>query len=406
MSNQTTNKTIKFAHLADIHLGGWRERKLRKLNLTAFETAIEKIIKNKTDFLLIAGDLFDVPLPDLQIINKTVETLKKLKDNNIKIYAIAGSHDFSYSNKTFLKTFEILELITLVDKNFYEDDNLFITGISGKKGGLDSKQYDNSNIDLTKNNRTNKLKIFMFHNNIKEITNLDFGGIQLKDLPKGFNYYAGGHIHTSFSKNNIVYPGALFPNNFKELKQINPQFYSLKYDFKNKNLTQNIEQIKLYEKIIIDITINEQTSEEVKLLIKNKIEKENLENKIILITLTGILDGKLKDINLSSLVDLCYEKKALIVLKSARKLKFKNLIIDEDLEKLDINKIFEKEFQKINTLISKTQDKKIIKQFLNSNFEKNEDETNLDYENRITKLYEKILEKNTTKKIKKDKKND
>lgn len=395
------NKKIKFAHIADVHLGGWRERKLRKLNFESFEIAINKIIEKKSDFLLIAGDLFDVPLPDLEIINKTVEVLKKLKEKNIKVFVIAGSHDFSYSNKTFLETFELLDLIILVDKKNYEDDYLFISGISGKKGSLDSKKYNNinfnNNLDFSKNNRENKLKIFMFHNNIKEITNLDFNGISLDDLPKGFNYYAGGHIHTSFFKENIVYSGALFPNNFKELKEIEPQFYFLEYNFENKSLEKKIEKIKLYEKVIIDLKVNEENSEQVKLKLKNKIESENLENKIVLIFLNGVLDGKLKDVNLSSLVDLCYEKRAFIVLKSARNLKFKDLLVDEDIEKLDVNKIFEEEFAKINELFSKVEDKKIIERFLDANFEKNEDETNLDYENRINKMFEDFLEKNEFK---------
>ena len=44
---------MKFAHLADCHLGGWREEKLRELGLDTFREAIEICIKENTAFVLI-----------------------------------------------------------------------------------------------------------------------------------------------------------------------------------------------------------------------------------------------------------------------------------------------------------------------------------------------------------------
>ena len=44
-------------------------------------------------------------------------------------------------------------------------------------------------------------------------------------MPKGFQYYAGGHVHYRFDiikegYGKIVYPGPVFPNNFKELEEL------------------------------------------------------------------------------------------------------------------------------------------------------------------------------------------
>ena len=63
---------MKFAHFSDLHLGGWREPKLQQLNLETFKTAIETIIREKVDFVLMAGDLFDVALPPLDILEELV----------------------------------------------------------------------------------------------------------------------------------------------------------------------------------------------------------------------------------------------------------------------------------------------------------------------------------------------
>ncbi len=56
---------MKFAHLADCHLGSWKREELRKLNLESFRKAIDICIERKVDFVLIAGDLFDTAYPRL-----------------------------------------------------------------------------------------------------------------------------------------------------------------------------------------------------------------------------------------------------------------------------------------------------------------------------------------------------
>jgi len=46
---------IKFAHLADSHLGGWREEKMRYLNSESFKKAVDVCIEKNVDFVLISG---------------------------------------------------------------------------------------------------------------------------------------------------------------------------------------------------------------------------------------------------------------------------------------------------------------------------------------------------------------
>ena len=80
---------MKFAHLADAHLGAFSKNPvLRDLNLKAFETAIMKSIEENVDFILIAGDLFHNPIPDMDIVKKSVEIMKSAVDTGIRIYAV------------------------------------------------------------------------------------------------------------------------------------------------------------------------------------------------------------------------------------------------------------------------------------------------------------------------------
>src|SRR3989338_2550012 len=148
---------MKFAHFSDLHLGGWREPKLQQLNLETFKTAIETIIREKVDFVLMAGDLFDVALPPLDILEEAVVQFKILKDAGIKCYIISGSHDYSVSGKTFLNVLEkagfcinvarFEEKEDGVDLKLFVDDNVVLAGLPGRKAGLERKLFDNLRVE-------------------------------------------------------------------------------------------------------------------------------------------------------------------------------------------------------------------------------------------------------------------
>ena len=61
-------KGMLFAHFSDCHVGGWKEEKLKDLNMQCFKKAIALVIERKVDFLLISGDLFNTALPQIDYI--------------------------------------------------------------------------------------------------------------------------------------------------------------------------------------------------------------------------------------------------------------------------------------------------------------------------------------------------
>ena len=140
---------MKFAHLSDCHLGCWRDPELQELSVKAFEYAIDECIKEKVDFVLIAGDLFDTALPSIDVLKGTASKLKELRDNDIPCYVIAGSHDYSISGKTFLDVFENLGSFINIAKynenenevrlNVFKEKGVILCGIPGKKTGLEMK---------------------------------------------------------------------------------------------------------------------------------------------------------------------------------------------------------------------------------------------------------------------------
>jgi len=244
---------MKFAHLADCHIGGWREEELKKLGIESFRYAINKCIEKNVGFVLIAGDLFNTSLPDITIIKETSKILSELKKKNIDCYIIPGSHDFSPSGKTMLDVLENSGLVKNVFKfknnklKFTEDKTKTkITGILGLRSGLEKEYFQN--LEKEHLEKEQGFKIFMFHTLLEEYKPKDMESVEgesIKNFPKNFKYYAGGHVHyvleKEFEGGKIVYPGPLFPNNFKELEELKFGRFCIVDD----NLNVKREEIKL-----------------------------------------------------------------------------------------------------------------------------------------------------------------
>ena len=50
---------VRFAHIADVHLGGWKQQPMQDLNFDSFKKTVDVCLASKLDFILFAGDLFD-----------------------------------------------------------------------------------------------------------------------------------------------------------------------------------------------------------------------------------------------------------------------------------------------------------------------------------------------------------
>ena len=371
---------MKFAHLADCHIGGWSDLKLKELNMAVFSKSIQECINRKVDFVLIAGDLFNTALPNIDLIKETTLYLKKLKDSEIPCYIIPGSHDYSPSGKTMLDVFENAGLVVNVVKlndnklEFTEDKTgVKITGLFGKKAGLEKGYYellDRSNLESEEGK-----KIFMFHTTLTEFKPEHLAMISSEPaaiLPKGFDYYAGGHPHYIFNEikepyGRIAYPGALFPNNFGELERFEHGGFWINSFEESEYVPIKLKDVKKYK---IDLTGKD--SNQVKDYVLDNVE--DIDDSIVLLRLVGVLEsGKLSDIDFKGLFDSL--SSAFVVLKNTSALKIK------EFEELDVEDNVEEEIIKKNT-----SDKDLFNSLLESlDKEKLDGEKNLDFELRVLK---------------------
>ncbi len=402
---------MKFAHMADCHIGSWRDPKLKDISTNAFVRAIDKCINEKVDFILIAGDLFNTSFPRLDNLKTVVSKLKQLKDLDIPVYIVPGSHDYSLSGNTILDVLEEAGLFVNVFKGNVENGKLRlrftvdkktganITGILGKRGSLEKTYYEKL---ITDNLEAEQgYKIFLFHSGIDELKPKDMENIisqPLSLLPKNFNYYAGGHVHIVDKKQidgygTITYPGPLFPNSFNELEKLDSGGFYIVQDDKIK-----WEPIQIYNVYKIIKDCNHKAPEKIKDEIIQEIKNKEFNNTIILIRLSGVLErGKPSDIDFKEIFNILYGKSAYFVMKNTSALtskEFEEIKMDtgnsEDVESFLIKENLG-QIKVENLTLEK--EEILIKNFMKIlGTEKQEGETTADFENRVKKEVNRALE--------------
>ncbi len=91
---------MKFLHIADTHLGYQAYAKLDDTGLnqresdcySAFNQAIDLAIRNKVDFVLHAGDLFNTIRPSNRTISMALSGISRLSEEDIPFIVISGNH--------------------------------------------------------------------------------------------------------------------------------------------------------------------------------------------------------------------------------------------------------------------------------------------------------------------------
>ena len=379
---------MKFAHIADCHIGGWREQELKVLGIKSLKKAAEICIKENVAFLLVCGDLFNTSLPQIDMVGEVANIFNKLREKNIDAYIIPGSHDYSPSGKTMLDVLEKAGLVINVMK--FENDKLKftedktgvkITGLYGRRSSLEKIDYSTLIKDHLEKEKG--FKIFMFHTTLEEFKPKELEKVQgesYTNMPKNFNYYAGGHVHYLFDTEKegygkIVYPGPLFPNNFKELEEIKYGYICIVDD----KLNFKRVEIKLKEVESIKINVNSKNAQEVNEIINEELNKRDLKDKIVTLRIFGELgSGKVSDINFN---DMGKDVGAYIILKNINNLKSKVF------EKAEVEGSNAEEIEEIILKENKgylNNEEKLSKELMNIlNEEKHEGEKNLDFEKRM-----------------------
>jgi exonuclease SbcD len=383
---------VKFAHISDVHLGGWKQQPMQELNFQSFQKAIEICISRKVDFVLISGDLFDSAYPSIDILKETFAIFKKLKEAKIPCFLIAGSHDYSVSGKTFLDVLEKAGFCRNV-ADFEERDGdivlnptihkgMAIYGYPGKKSGLEIPELRRVKF----NDSPGMFKIFMLHTTIdKAKGSLPIDALEIEKLPKA-DYYACGHLHIDFQYENFVYAGPVFPNSFQELEDLGcGRFYIV-----DASSPRTPERIDLRMKEVLPLSIKVNNALIATSQIISELEKHNLDDKIILLRLSGEIEkGDNSDIKFSQIEEYAKNKHAYFLLKNMHELTVKEAEIQPEIREAED---VENEAIKVYSGENPSDFNAMIPMLIYSlNIEKQEGETSENFTNRIMEESKKIL---------------
>jgi len=272
----------------------------------------------------------------------------------------------------------------------------------GKKGSLEKEFYQS----LEKGSLENEegYKIFMFHSALTEFKPNDLKDIEshpLSLLPKNFNYYAGGHVHYVFSKEEvdyglITYPGPLFPNNFKELEDLGRGgLYIVNVEDNKTNI--EFEPIQIHNIHNMNIDANNKTPEQVQEEIIQKTSNSEFNNTIITLRIQGTLaSGRPSDINFKDVFQTLYNKSAYFVMKNTNKLitkEFEEIKVEQNSVEEIESSLIKEHLGQINVAGLDTEKEKVLVNdlMLMLSKEKGEGETISNFENRIKTELNNIL---------------
>ena len=197
-----------------------------------------------------------------------------------------------------------------------------IVGVSGRMSGNEKEVFDRSDYDQLE--KEPGFKIFMFHTAFTELKPANLASMEsipLSDLPRNFDYYAGGHIHKKIQPHdsnyeNLTYPGPLFAGRPKDLEDTakgeDRGFFIIDVgqtptgELKVSNY--HYESTQIFEYALIEENANKKTASAVSDNLLQQCRTLDVTGKIVVMRVFGELaSGKTSDINFNAMREVLLE---------------------------------------------------------------------------------------------------
>lgn len=224
---------VSFIHVADLHLDSpfkglihlsdeWFEA-VQNSTFQAFEQIVSQAIKNAVDFVVIAGDLYDVSERSIRAQTFLREQFKRLNTAQINVYIIYGNHDFIDRQYLYI---DMPENVHIFDET---PETIYYQSAQGETVAISGFSYDQQHI---KENRLQKYPprdmtadyhIGLLHGNCQgiETPSSVYAPFSVADVRRlNYDYLALGHIHKRGSIHSSLpayYSGNIQGRHRKEL---------------------------------------------------------------------------------------------------------------------------------------------------------------------------------------------
>jgi len=216
---------VKLAHLADLHLGfrqydrqtprGGNQREADVAE--AFRRAVDDLLEQRPDLILLAGDVFHSVRPTNPAILFLFQQLHRLRTGlpDAPIAMIAGNHDTPRSTETgtILRLYEALGVHVVVDEARY----LTFTKLDCSVLAVPHQALAQADRPALRPQRGTTYNVLLLHGQLPGVGEqrgtMEYGGapVDRTDLaPAQWDYVALGHHHVAHEvEPNVWYAGSL-----------------------------------------------------------------------------------------------------------------------------------------------------------------------------------------------------
>ena len=208
---------MRVGFTSDFHLGFGSGRRKGDAVLQA-KRAVRKLLEQDVDVLVIAGDLFDSPVPRPETLRDAAEVLRPtLKREPLQltgvgrdspelrgmpVLAIHGNHDRRIKGEV-----NPTQLLGLMGYLVYLHNNGVLVEDTGFFGvGSVPESYSRRVFRSLDVRPFGDPSFFIFHQDI--LPYLPNAPLKFSDLPRGFSYYVDGHIHAPHLDKNFLVVGS------------------------------------------------------------------------------------------------------------------------------------------------------------------------------------------------------
>ncbi|MHA1711943.1 MAG: metallophosphoesterase family protein [Candidatus Freyarchaeota archaeon] len=296
-------KPFSFVHTADLHLGysqynlDTRRRDLER----AFQEVVDKTIELKPDFMIIAGDLFHHARPSNTTLETAITNFRRLREAGIPVLTVDGSHDSAPNvvTGTILNPLDSAGLLRYLPRHegaSWRNESCYVYGVPNFRTRRRTEEMLPDFMERNKPNPDpNVFNIFVFH------MALDISGVKpsrmeaeanLQMLPEGFNYYAGGHVHTphklSMNGSLIVYSGCIETISYEDA-DVEKGFYYIEVDGDGTPTLHRIELETPRPFIILDRDYTGLTPTQITEIAVGLVKEADKEGAVIVPILRGVL---------------------------------------------------------------------------------------------------------------------
>lgn len=345
---------------SDTHLGFDGKGERAQESFGNLEQALRLCIDNKADVVLLAGDVFDAPVPSHNTLYHALRAFSAAKNvsratdlslekegkvegihcSGLPLLAIHGNHEYlGKETRTALDVLNLAGLLVyfhaakiIVEKG---GERLVVNGLGAvpEKRALQVMQYWQP---VPEKGATN---VLMMHQAFKEFMAIDdemVATLSLEDLPKGFDLVVDGHLHWSSMQklggSTFLLAGSTIATSIKRLEAEHPKGVHF-FDTQDKKLVfvplPNQRKMFYHQIVFREADAETVVLECKKVLESDLTEKLNLK-PLIRLNLKGSLKKGLapSDVNLAELMNGFSSRAILSLSKNFSAIDFKKKIAD------------------------------------------------------------------------------